>query len=243
MPSDFVFKFKLVYAYRILDLDANKQVYDQVMCGVALSSVNRMTPRRKTPSSFLRYALKAVIAHILLHIHVLMRESSFSHPFLQKFLIVFVKFPICIKLLHEVSGFIHWPIGSKRRFYDGHDRKVDGSTLTQASLLRLWIRCFTTIISAWWNLTSSKLKKSVAKFKRKTRKQRQPLSESGLGFENRDPGSGNFRDLINFLASRFPGFLTKFPGIFSTVTQSKLQKIFVRSSQALDWFCAKLVNS
>ena len=43
-----------------------------------------------------------------------------------------------------------------------------------------------------------------------------------LGFENRDPGSGNSRDLMNFLASRVPGFLTKIPGIFSTVTQSKL---------------------
>ena len=41
-----------------------------------------------------------------------------------------------------------WPRGSERRFYDGHDRKVDGSTPTQASLLRPWIKCFTTIISA-----------------------------------------------------------------------------------------------
>ena len=64
-----------------------------------------------------------------------------------------------------------------------------------------------------------------------------------VGFENRDAGSGNFRDLMNFLASCFPGFLTKIPSIFSTVTQSKLQKIFVRSSQALGWFCAKLGNS
>ena len=48
---------------------------------------------------------------------------------------------------------------------------------------------------------------------------------------------------MNCLASRFPGFLTKIPGIFSTVTQRKLQKIFVRSSQALGWFCAKLVSS
>ena len=62
-----------------------------------------------------------------------------------------------------------------------------------------------------------------------------------LGFENRDPGSGNSRDSMNFLASRFPGFLTKIPGIFSTITQSKLQKIFIWSSQALGWFCAKLV--
>ena len=48
--------------------------------------------------------------------------------------------------------------GFAASFYDGHDRKVDGSTPTKASLLRPWIRCFTTIISAWWNLTSSKLK-------------------------------------------------------------------------------------
>ena len=67
-----------------------------------------------------------------------------------------------------------WPSGSEGRFYDGHVRKVDGSTTTQAWLLRPWTRCFTTIISVWWNLTSSKLKKSEAKFKRKTRKYRQP---------------------------------------------------------------------
>ena len=70
--------------------------------------------------------------------------------------------------------------GSERRFYDGHDRNVDGSTLTQASLLRPSIRCFTAIVSAWWNLTSSKLKKSEANFKRKTWKQGQLLSKSGF---------------------------------------------------------------
>ena len=32
-----------------------------------------------------------------------------------------------------------WPSGSERRFYDGHDRKIDGSNLTQASSLRPWI--------------------------------------------------------------------------------------------------------
>ena len=63
-------------------------------------------------------------------------------------------------------------------FCGGHDRMVNGSTPTQALLLRPWMRCF-TIISARWNLTSSKLK-SDAKFKRKTRKQRQLLSESGI---------------------------------------------------------------
>ena len=53
-----------------------------------------------------------------------------------------------------------WRSGSERRFYDDHDREVNGSTLNLVSLLRPWIRCFTMIISAWWNLTSSKLKKS-----------------------------------------------------------------------------------
>ena len=53
-----------------------------------------------------------------------------------------------------------WRSGSKRRFYDDHDRKVDGSPPNLVSLLRPWIRCFTMIISAWWNLASSKLKKS-----------------------------------------------------------------------------------
>ena len=72
-----------------------------------------------------------------------------------------------------------WPSGSECRFYDGHDRKVDGSTTTQASLFRPWIRCFMAIISAWRNLTSSILK-SEAKFKRKNQKQGQLLSESGF---------------------------------------------------------------
>ena len=67
--------------------------------------------------------------------------------------------------------------GSERRFYDDHDRNVNGSTPNLVSLLRPWIRCFTMIISVWWNLESSKLKKSEAKFKRKIRKQRQLLSE------------------------------------------------------------------
>ena len=71
-----------------------------------------------------------------------------------------------------------WPSDSEGRFYDGHVYKVGGSTPTQAWLLRPWTRCFTAIISVWWNLTSSKLKKSEAKLNRNTRKQRQLLSES-----------------------------------------------------------------
>ena len=42
-----------------------------------------------------------------------------------------------------------WRSGSERRFYDEHDRKVNGSTPNLVSLLRPWIRCFTMIISAW----------------------------------------------------------------------------------------------
>ena len=48
------------------------------------------------------------------------------------------------------------------RFYDD-DRKVDGTTPTQALLLRPWIKYFTIITRAWWKLTYSKLKKSKAK--------------------------------------------------------------------------------
>ena len=55
-----------------------------------------------------------------------------------------------------------WPSGSERRFYDGRDRKVGGSTPTQA-LLHPWIRCFTIIISAWWNLTSTKIEEVRSK--------------------------------------------------------------------------------
>ena len=53
------------------------------------------------------------------------------------------------KILYDIVFFfiycmlVAWPSGSERRFYDGHDRKIDGSTPTQASLLRPWIRCFT----------------------------------------------------------------------------------------------------
>ena len=68
---------------------------------------------------------------------------------------------------------VAWPSGSERRFYDTRDRKVDGLTPTPALLLRPWIRCFTIIIPVWWNLASSNSKKSEAKLKRKTRKQRQ----------------------------------------------------------------------
>ena len=34
---------------------------------------------------------------------------------------------------------VAWPSGLEDRFYDGHHRKIDGSTPSQASLLRPWI--------------------------------------------------------------------------------------------------------
>ena len=81
---------------------------------------------------------------------------------------------------NSIKRFAAWQSGSERSFYDGHYRKADGSTPTQASLLRPWIRCFTIITSARWNLTRKKSKKSEAKFWRKIRKERQLLSVSGF---------------------------------------------------------------
>ena len=73
-----------------------------------------------------------------------------------------------------------WRSGLERRFYDDRDGKVEGSTPNLVSLLHPWIRCFTLIISAWWNLANGKSNKLEAKLNRKTRKQRQLLSESGF---------------------------------------------------------------
>ena len=71
-----------------------------------------------------------------------------------------------------------WPSALEHRFYDGHDRKVEGLTPTLATLLHPWIKCFEITIPACWNLTSSKPKKSEAKLNRKIRKQRQSSSAS-----------------------------------------------------------------
>ena len=73
-----------------------------------------------------------------------------------------------------------WRSSAKRRFYNDHDRKVDGSTPTQTSLLRPWIRCFTIIIRAWWNLSKQQIKEVRKKTHRKARKQKQLLSKSGF---------------------------------------------------------------
>ena len=48
-----------------------------------------------------------------------------------------------------------WPSGSERRFYDDHDSKVDGSTPTL--VVTSFHKMLSIIISAWWNLTRSKL--------------------------------------------------------------------------------------
>ena len=75
------------------------------------------------------------------------------------------------------SGSEAWRSGSKRRFHDGHDPKVDGSTPIQALFSRPWDKMLHDHQSVWWNLTNIKLKKSEAKLKQKTWQQR-PLSES-----------------------------------------------------------------
>ena len=67
---------------------------------------------------------------------------------------------VIAKFEEALSQIAAWRSGLERGFYDDHDRKVNGSTPNLVSLLRPWIRCFTIIISAWWNLASSKLKKS-----------------------------------------------------------------------------------
>ena len=71
----------------------------------------------------------------------------------------------CRLVLHTLSA--AWHSGLERRFYDDHNRKVNCSTPNLVSLLRPWIRYFTMIISAWWNLASSKLKKSKENSTRK----------------------------------------------------------------------------
>ena len=71
-----------------------------------------------------------------------------------------------------------WRSGLERRYYDDHHCKVKNSTPNPVSLLRSWIRGFMMIISAWWNLATSKLQGSEKKFNRKTGKQRQLPSES-----------------------------------------------------------------
>ena len=77
--------------------------------------------------------------------------------------------------------------GLERRFYYDHDRKVNGSTPNLVSLLRLWIRCFTTITSACVESGMQQIKEIRRKFNRKTWKQRQLLSESGFVLRRAPP--------------------------------------------------------
>ena len=83
----------------------------------------------------------------------------------------------------------------ERRFYGDHDRKVNGSIPNLISL-RSGIKCFTMIISAWWNLASSKLKKSEEIINHKTWKQKQLSSESGIVLLKEPPSLS--RDTVCF---------------------------------------------
>ena len=53
------------------------------------------------------------------------------------------------EVLLTARDYATWRSDLERRFYDDHNRKVEGSTPNLVSLLRPWIRCFTLIISAW----------------------------------------------------------------------------------------------
>ena len=71
-----------------------------------------------------------------------------------------------------------WPSGSERRFYDGHDRKVDGLTPTQASLLHPGIRCFMAIFCAWEKFNKTQIEEVRSKIPAEKLETRQLLSES-----------------------------------------------------------------
>ena len=85
-----------------------------------------------------------------------------------------------------------WRNGSERRFYDDHDRKVNGLTPNLLWLLCLWIRCFTMIIPAWWNLASSKRSQKKIQPENLGNKSNLLLSESG--FVQRIASPPLFRD-------------------------------------------------
>ena len=60
--------------------------------------------------------------------NIILMELISSRNFKMKYFLVLLK-------IRDKFGKA-WSNGSERRFYDGHNRKVDGSTPTQASLLR-----------------------------------------------------------------------------------------------------------
>ena len=115
-----------------------------------------------------------------------------------------------------------WGSGLERRFYDDHDRKVNGSTIHLISLLRPGTRCFTMIISVWWNLASSKLTKVRRKFNRKPWQQRQLLNECGFVLRKAPPPLSRDRRIK----------MKK-----STINQST-KRLFVRARTNCHWlFC------
>jgi len=86
-----------------------------------------------------------------------------------------------------------WPRGLKRRFYGDRVIKITclGSTPTLGShVVASWIRCVTTIFSAWWLRTSSKLSCKKSKNNWKIRKW---TLLNGLGF---------VQNISSFLLSR-----------------------------------------
>ena len=68
-----------------------------------------------------------------------------------------------------------WRSGLERRFYDDHDRKVNGSIPNLVWLLHPWIRCFTINYLCLVESSKQQIKEVKRKFKRKTWKQKQLL--------------------------------------------------------------------
>ena len=99
--------------------------------------------------------------------------------------------------------------------------------LSQNSYFSLTFSCQkgADIISARWNLTSSMLKKSEAKFKRKTRKQGQLLSESGFSLCIAPPSLSRDRIKMKKSSSRFhTSFVYHFDNSFLLFENRSSQK-------------------
>ena len=75
------------------------------------------------------------------------------------------------RTLDTVSSLISraaWLRSRRRRSCNNHDHMILGSNCTLVILLRLWMRRFTMIISAWWLRTTSKF--MIKEVKRKNEK-------------------------------------------------------------------------
>ena len=86
------------------------------------------------------------------------------------------------EIINSIIIFAKYTVGSVR------GTVARSVVITTTMIARRWFNSYPSlvvasleiIISAWWNVTSSKSKKSEEKLNRKTRKQKQALSEFGF---------------------------------------------------------------